>query len=209
VLGTIDVVIDPDDASGSLTACVRSAAERLVPGLRVGIVSSAGERSSVRINGRPIAGGALDPPPEWAIEAAIAHALEPRNILFMCVANSARSQMAEAMARSLARDGVTIASAGSSPTVVRPEAIAVLAEIGVDAGGLRSKGVSEIDVDGVQLLITLCADEVCPTVLRPVPRLHWPVPDPATVTGDGDERLLAFRRARDTIRERLHILFRG
>ena len=89
----------------------------------------------------------------------------PKGILFLCVANSARSQMAEGIARSLAPPGVKIWSAGSRPTKVRPEAIEVLKEIGIDISEHRSKAVAEIPADDVDTVITLCAEEECPVFL--------------------------------------------
>jgi arsenate reductase len=131
----------------------------------------------------------------------------PRGILFLCVANSARSQLAEGIARALAPDGVTVWSAGSHPTRVRPEAIAALAEIGIDISGHRSKHVSEIPADRVDLVVTLCAEEECPLFLGRARRVHWGLPDPAGVAGSDDERAEAFRRTRDELRRRLAALF--
>jgi arsenate reductase len=146
------------------------------------------------------------PPPEWMIEAAVLGALRPRHLLFMCVANSARSQLAEGIARSLAPTEVTISSAGSSPTAVRPEAVAVLREIGVDITGHQSKSVDDLDAASVDALVTLCADEVCPTFSHPVLRLAWPLADPAAVDADGPARLDAFRNARNELQKRLRRL---
>ena len=86
-----------------------------------------------------------------------------------CVANSARSQMAEGIARSLAPTDVKISSAGSAPSKVNSLAVRVLAEIGIDATGQRSKSVNDIPPDDVDAVITLCAEEVCPS--RPAPRV--------------------------------------
>jgi len=97
----------------------------------------------------------MSPQPEnWKTEAAALRAMRPRHILFLCVANSARSQMAEGIARSLAPPGVTVSSAGSEPSCVRPQAIAALNEIGIDISGHRSKGMETIDagtVDAVSI----------------------------------------------------------
>ena len=141
------------------------------------------------------------------IESAILRALRPRHILFLCVANSARSQMAEGIARSLAPPGVIVSSAGSSPASVRPEAIHVLREIGVDISGHRSKGLESVDAGSVDAVITLCAEEICPTFLGKARRLHWGIPDPAAGTGTEEARLKAFRSARDELLRRLSILF--
>lgn len=144
--------------------------------------------------------------PEWLDEALVLRALAPRHILFLCVANSARSQMAEGLARAVAPDGVRISSAGSVPTVVRPQAIAALAEVGIDISGHRSTGVD--DVEGpVDAVVTLCAEEVCPVWLGSAWRLHWGLPDPAGAGDDPDEEMEAFRSVRDELRRRFEILF--
>ncbi len=131
-----------------------------------------------------------------------------KGILFLCIANSARSQIAEGLARSLAPAGTTIWSAGSRPTHVRPEAVAVLAEIGIDARGQRAKPIADVPANEVDTIITLCAEEECPVVLVPaVTRLHWGLSDPATAMGSEEERLAAFRRVRDELRRRIADLF--
>lgn len=125
------------------------------------------------------------------------------NILFLCVANSARSQMAEGLARHLIGKSVTIQSAGSKPGGVNPYAVRALAELGIDASGHTSKSVNSLDLSGVDLIITLCAEEVCPVVAATTERLHWPVEDPAGKGATDDEKLGHFRRARDEIRAKL------
>ena len=145
---------------------------------------------------------------EWRSEAAALRALRPRHILFLCVANSARSQMAEGIARSLALPGVTVSSAGSDPASVRPQAIAVMKEIGIDISGHRSKGLDAVDADSVDAVITLCAEEVCPAFLGKAHRVHWGLPDPAAVAGPEEARLAAFRDVRDELHRRLDLLFR-
>lgn len=143
---------------------------------------------------------------DWPREAALLASRTPRHILFLCVANSARSQMAEGIARALAPEGVRISSAGSEPTSVRPEAVRALAEIGIDIAHHRSSGID--DVDGpVDAVITLCAEEVCPVWLDAAIRLHWGLPDPAAAPGGEEERLAAFRSVRDELRSRLGALF--
>jgi arsenate reductase len=136
-------------------------------------------------------------------------ALSPRGVLFLCVANSARSQMAEGIARALAPSGVTVWSAGSQPTRVRSEATAVLAEIGIDTSGHRSKSVSEIPAELVDTVITLCGEEECPVFLGRATRLHWGLPDPAAEPGDEAARLESFRQVRDELRRRLAAVWRA
>jgi len=121
------------------------------------------------------------------------------SVLFLCVANSARSQLAEGLARARFPE-LRIHSAGSRPTKVNPLAIEALREVGIDASAHTSKLVDDIEPEGVELVVTLCAEEVCPAFLRPVRRLHWPIPDPA----GGD--LAAFRTALARIAARLDAL---
>ena len=129
-----------------------------------------------------------------------------KGVLFLCVANSARSQMAEGLARSLAPAELKVWSAGSRPTSVRPEAIAVLAELGIDISHHRSKAVAEIPADEVDTVITLCGEEECPLFLGNATRLHWGLPDPAAVAGTETERLDAYRQTRDELVERVTAL---
>ena len=128
----------------------------------------------------------------------------PKKILFLCVANSARSQMAEGLARARFGDRVEVASAGSVPTRVNPHAVAAMAEIGIDISAHRSKSVGDIGAGDFDLIVTLCADEVCPVVPGRVARLHWPLPDPANAPPD--QAPARFREVRDLIRARLHEL---
>ncbi|NOZ85772.1 MAG: arsenate reductase ArsC [Deltaproteobacteria bacterium] len=145
------------------------------------------------------------------VEAAVLRAAGPKakGFLFMCVANSARSQMAEGIGRSLAPEDTRIWSAGSRPALVRPEAIAVLEEIGIDISSHRSKAVSEIPAEHVDTVITLCGEEECPVFLGRATRFHWGLPDPAAVQGDRKARIEAFRRTRDELMRRLAAVFAG
>lgn len=129
-----------------------------------------------------------------------------KGILFLCVANSARSQMAEGIARALLPPEVKVWSAGSRPSSVRPEAVAVLKEIGIDISHQRSKAVDEITAAEVDTAITLCGEEECPLFLGKAERLHWGLPDPAAVTGSEAERMAAFRSVRDELRTRIEAL---
>lgn len=130
------------------------------------------------------------------------------SVLFLCVANSARSQMAEGLARQIFGDAVRVQSAGSAPSRVNPFAIQAMAELGVDLNSHQSKSVDTIAPESVDLVITLCAEEVCPVFLSQAPRMHWPLQDPDRkneVLSD-EERLQHFRVARDQIRMRLEVL---
>ena len=127
---------------------------------------------------------------------------ETKRVLFLCVANSARSQMAEGLARLMFGDRIPVQSAGSEPSVVNPYAIEVMRELGVDLTKHHSKSVQNIDPATVGTVITLCAEEVCPVFLGKARRLHWPIPDPASKDASipREEMLVRFRTARDTIR---------
>lgn len=141
------------------------------------------------------------------LEAAILRELKPRHILFLCVQNPARSQLAEGVARFLAPPAVTVSSAGSSPAFVRPQAVQVLKEIGIDISAHRSKALEEIDAAAVDAVDTLCAEEVCPVLLGDAVRVHWSLPDPAKAQGNDETRLKAFRATRDELFRRLKLLF--
>ena len=132
--------------------------------------------------------------------------MRPPGLLFLCVANSARSQMAEGLARDRFGEAVNVQSAGSHPSRVNPLAIRALAEIGIDITRHRSKSVDEIDPATVDVVVTLCEEEVCPVFLGKAKQLHWPVPNPAAAEGTGEERLERFREVRDEIARRLEAL---
>ena len=127
-------------------------------------------------------------------------------LLFLCVANSARSQMAEGLARARFGDRIRVQSAGSKPSTVNPFAIRAMAEIGINLSNQRSKSVLAIDPGSVDLVVTLCADEVCPVFLGNVRRIHWPLPDPEMTAGTTDDLLTPFRKVRDEIARRLDTL---
>ena len=129
-----------------------------------------------------------------------------QSLLFLCVANSARSQLAEALARHLFGETVRVQSAGSAPSRVHPLALQVLAEIGIDASAQTSKHVDTVDPDGVDLVITLCAEERCPVFLGQAERTSWALPDPVVEGLSEAEALERFRSTRDVIRQRLEVL---
>ena len=126
-------------------------------------------------------------------------------VLFLCTGNSCRSQMAEGFLRHLAGGQFEAASAGSDPVPVNPMAIAVMAEVGIDISGHRSKSVDEFVGRDLTWLITVCdrASRNCPTLPGHAGRLAWDLPDPAHVGGPEHVRREAFRNVRDTIRTRV------
>ena len=132
-----------------------------------------------------------------------------RRILFLCTANSCRSQMAEGFARRHAANGDAVYSAGTAPKGIHPLAIQVMREAGIDISDQQSKAVETIPMDKIDQLITLCGDaaEHCPVVPAKVERVHWPLRDPALAQGNQEEILKVFRAVRDEIGVRVAALF--
>ena len=128
-----------------------------------------------------------------------------KRVLILCTGNSARSQMAEGLLRQMGGDRFDVASAGVSPTRVRPEAIAVMKEIGIDISNHHSKSVEQFSGQEFDYVITVCdnANEQCPVFPGNTKRIHWSFEDPAAAEGDEQSRLAVFRRVRDEIRHRL------
>ena len=126
-------------------------------------------------------------------------------VLILCTGNSARSQMAEGLLRHEAGATCDVSSAGTRPTQVRPEAIAVMREAGIDISGHRSKSVDEFLGQDFDYVITVCdnARETCPVFPAQTRRIHWSIEDPAAIQGSEEERLEVFRQARDELRVRL------
>jgi arsenate reductase len=125
----------------------------------------------------------------------------PIKIAFICTGNSARSQMAEGLARSLGSDRLIVQSAGTSPMGVAQHAVQAMAEVGIDISDQWSKGLDEIDND-LDFAITLCshAERHCPVLPARV-RLHWPFPDPAGMIGESS--LEGFRMVREMLKEKI------
>ena len=132
-------------------------------------------------------------------------------VLILCTGNSARSQMAEGLLRHDAGNIYEVFSAGTKPTHVRPEAIAVMREVGIDISGHQSKSVDEFAGQNFDYVITVCdnAKESCPVFPAKTKRVHWSIEDPAAAQGSEEEILTAFRRARDELRARLQAFAQG
>lgn len=129
-----------------------------------------------------------------------------KNILFMCVANSARSQIAEGLAKQILAGWANIESAGSQPSKVNPLALRALREVDIDASTQYSKSCDELPkgfIDSLDYVITLCEEETCPVLISKAKKLHWPLPDPAKVVGSEGEALSAFRAVRGDLSKRL------
>jgi arsenate reductase len=128
-----------------------------------------------------------------------------QRVLILCTGNSARSQMAEGLLRHGAEGSYEVMSAGTKPSRVRSEAIEVMREIGIDIPDHRSKSVNEFAGQDFDYVITVCdnAKENCPVFPGGARRIHWSIVDPASVGGTNEQRLDAFRRARDELRTRL------
>jgi arsenate reductase len=133
--------------------------------------------------------------------------IKRKRLLFLCTGNSARSQMAEGLLRHEAGDRYDVFSAGTHPSLVRPEAIAVMREIGIDISEHRSKSVDEFLGQNLDTVITVCdhANESCPVFPGKTQRLHWPFEDPASVQGADEQRKDAFRKIRDRIHGRIMV----
>jgi arsenate reductase len=133
--------------------------------------------------------------------------MEKRRVLFVCTHNSARSQMAEAMLRAFAGDDFEAFSAGTEAAGIRPETIQVMDEIGIDIRGQRSKTIDEFRGQSFGWFITVCdeAQQNCPVLPGVREVAHWSIEDPSLVDATPEERLEAFRRARDLIRNRMRL----
>jgi len=129
---------------------------------------------------------------------------EKKRVLILCTGNSARSQMAEGLLRHFAGDRFEVFSAGVAPSFVRPQAIEVMNEIGIDISQHRSKSVDEFLNKQLDYVITVCdnANQRCPVFPGGVARIHWSIDDPV-VGGSEEIQLEAFRRARDELQRRL------
>jgi len=134
---------------------------------------------------------------------------EKKKILILCTGNSARSQMAEGLLKHITKDEYEVFSAGTKSSHVRPEAIKVLAEVGIDISRNRSKSVDEFAGQKINFVLTVCdnAKEVCPYFPAKTKLIHHSFEDPAEIQGDEETRIEAFRQTRDQIRKYLENSF--
>ena len=131
--------------------------------------------------------------------------MSKQSILILCTGNSARSQMGEGLLRHMAGDRFDVASAGTKPSIVRPEAITAMRELGIDLTGHRSKSVDEFAGQPFDYVITVCdnAKESCPIFPAVSKRMHWPFQDPPGPNEETEEmRMNAFRKVRDEMKTR-------
>jgi arsenate reductase len=135
--------------------------------------------------------------------------MSKKRLLVLCTGNSARSQMGEGLFRHIGGECWEVHSAGTRPSLVRPEAIAVMKELGIDLTGHRSKSVDEFTGQFFDYVVTVCdnARDNCPVFPSNAKRIHWSFEDPAAVQGTEEVRLAAFRRIRDQIRDRAEEFF--
>lgn len=124
-----------------------------------------------------------------------------KRVLILCIGNSARSQMAEGLLRTLTSGQMEVFSAGTKPSLVNPLAIQVMAERGIDIGQQRSKHLDEYLQQSFDYVITVCdeAAETCPVFPGPAKRIHWNFPDPAAAQGTDDDKRNAFRQVRESL----------
>ena len=128
-----------------------------------------------------------------------------KGILFLCTGNSCRSQMAEGFAKKMLSKDLKIFSAGIEPKRIHPMAIKVMQEIGIDISQQRSKNISEIPIDKIDLVVTLCgnAAERCPIFPGKIEKIHWVIENPAKAQGSDKEIAIVFRKVRDKIKSHI------
>jgi arsenate reductase len=137
---------------------------------------------------------------------------KPIHILFLCVANSARSQLAEGLARQIFGSEAVIESAGTRPSKVNPFAIASMTESGIDISKQRSKSIESLSPEfmtQLDFVITLCAEEVCPMVVAKAQKFHWPFSDPAGQGGTDAEQLERFAKTRDELQKKISEFYKS
>jgi arsenate reductase (thioredoxin) len=131
-----------------------------------------------------------------------------KKVLFVCIHNSARSQMAEAFLNQICGEGFEAHSAGLEPGKLNPIVVEVMQEIGIDISGNKTKGVFDYVKSGKMFtyVVTVCDEasaERCPIFVGITKRLHWSFPDPSSVQGTHDEKLAKTREVRDMIKARI------
>jgi arsenate reductase len=139
-------------------------------------------------------------------DQTIPNAKQPVRVLFLCIHNSSRSQMAEGLLRARGGPDYQVFSAGTQPRAVHPLAFQAMAELDIDLSQHWSKGIEDFDDQPpMDLVVTVCdeAAEACPFFPRAHRQEHWGFPDPSAATGALEERLAVFRQVRDAISARI------
>ena len=133
-----------------------------------------------------------------------------KKIMFLCTANSCRSQMAEGFAREYGKGIIETFSAGLFPSYVHPRAIEVMKETGIDISNQKSKAIDEKILKQMDIIITLCghAEAMCPMTPPAIKKIHWPIEDPVGTTGTEEDIINAFRKARDEIKIKIQGLIK-
>jgi arsenate reductase len=133
-----------------------------------------------------------------------------KKVMFLCTANSCRSQMAEGFAKVYGNNLIEVYSAGLMAAGVHRRAAAVMKEIGIDISGQVSKTIDESLLRNMDVVVTLCsyAENLCPSTPPDIRRIHWPIKDPVGTTGTEEEIMNDFRRARDEIKKRVQELIK-
>lgn len=151
---------------------------------------------------------ALGSAPEQTPMSTTTDTLPPTRVLFLCTHNSARSQMAEALLKSLGKNRVYVESAGTEPSGVNPYAVRAMAERGIDIGDNRSKHLNEFLEQEWNYIITTCdsAREACPVFPGDPLQIHWSFPDPSAVEGSDNDKLKAFRKTAQELTFRINHL---
>ncbi len=125
------------------------------------------------------------------------------NILFLCVGNSARSQIAEGLSRSMLGKEHYVKSAGSMPTgKIHPLAVKTMKDVGIDISSYQSKSIDDLEnkfIKSLDFVVTLCAEEICPVLSSKAEKLHWPIEDPANENFTEFESNIAFEKTREDI----------
>jgi arsenate reductase len=133
-----------------------------------------------------------------------------KKLMFLCTANSCRSQMAEGFAREYGKGIIETFSAGLFPSYVHPRAIEVMKETGIDISNQKSKAIDEKILKQMDIIITLCghAEAMCPMTPPAIKKIHWPIEDPVGTTGTEEDIINAFRKARDEIKIKIQGLIK-
>ncbi|MFC1623942.1 arsenate reductase ArsC [Candidatus Omnitrophota bacterium] len=136
--------------------------------------------------------------------------MKKKKVLFICIYNSARSQMAEGLLRALCGDRYEVYSAGIFSSGVNPDCFKTMKEIQIDISGQRSKSITELQCHEFDYVVTLCseAEDSCPVFPTRHKKIHWNLEDPVKAQGSEEERLAVFRKVRGQIQQNIETIFK-